>query len=108
MISVELKTKSGRIISGTISGHAEYSEENDIVCASVSAVSFAVLNGIENVLHIPFGYETKDGFLYFTMPEDLTPQQADRVDDFLTTLYLYLVELENQYDENIRVTKTEV
>lgn len=108
MIKVELKTKSGSIVSGTISGHAEFAESNDIVCASVSAVSFAILNGIENVLNIPFGYETKDGYLYFTMPDDLNPLDAGRVSDMLETLYLYLIELENQYKENIKVTKTEV
>lgn len=108
MIKVELKTKSGRIVSGTISGHAEFAESNDIVCASVSAVSFAILNGIENVLNVPFGYETRDGYLYFTMPDDLDPLKADRVSDMLETLYLYLIELENQYKENIKVTKTEV
>ena len=108
MIKVELKTKSGNIVSGTISGHAEFAETNDIVCASVSAVSFAILNGIEKVLDVPFGYEVKDGYLYFTMPDDLTPQTADRVSDLLDTLYLYLIELENQYKENIKVSKTEV
>lgn len=108
MIKVELKTKSGRIVSGVISGHAEFAEANDIVCASVSAVSFAILNGIENVLNIPFGYETKDGYLYFTMPDDLQPHQAEKVSNLLDTLYLYLIELENQYQENIKVSKTEV
>ncbi len=108
MINVKIETKGGRIVSGTISGHAEFAESNDIVCASVSAVAFAVLNGIENVLDVPFGYETGDGYLYFTMPDDLDPQVASRVDDLLNTLYLYLIELEKQYEENIKVSKTEV
>ncbi|MBQ6998802.1 MAG: ribosomal-processing cysteine protease Prp [Clostridia bacterium] len=108
MIKVEIETKGGRIVKGIISGHAEFAESNDIVCASVSAVSFAILNGIENVLGIPFGYETADGYLYFTMPDDLEPHLADRVSDLLNTLYLYLLELEKQYGKNIRVSKTEV
>ncbi len=108
MIKVELKTKGGRIVSGTVRGHAEFAEANDIVCAAVSAVAFAILNGIENVLCQPFGYEAEDGYLHFVMPEDMQPRQADRVSDLLDTLYLYLIELESQYKENIKVSKTEV
>ena len=108
MIKVNLKSKGGSIIAGEISGHAEFAEENDIVCASVSAVSFAVFNGIENVVGIDFGYEVRDGFLYFTIPDDLDAPARCRVDDLLNTLYLYLVELERQYKENIKVSKTEV
>ena len=108
MIKVELKTKDGNIVKGTISGHAGFAETNDIVCASVSSVAFAILNGIENVIGVPFGYETDDGYLYFTMPDDLEPSQADRVSDLLDTLELYLLELENQYRDNIKVFKTEV
>ena len=108
MIKVDFKTKGGKIVQGTIKGHAQYAESDDIVCASVSSVAFAILNGIENVVGVSFGYETNDGYLYFTMPDDLKPLQAERVNDFLETLYLHLKELENQYKENIKVSKTEV
>lgn len=108
MIKVDIGTKSGKIVKGTISGHAGFAESNDIVCASVSSVAFAILNGIENVVGVPFGYETADGYLYFTIPDDLQPHLADRVQDLLKTLYLYLLELEKQYGKNIKVSKTEV
>ena len=108
MIKVEFFTKDGKIKSATIEGHANFSDENDIVCASVSSVTFAILNGIENIIGVSFGYETKDGYLYFTMPDDLNPSDADKVDILLETLYLHLIELEKQYQENIIVSKTEV
>ena len=43
-------------------GHSGYGEYgSDIVCAAISSVSYATLNGIEKVLNIPFGYEKNDG-----------------------------------------------
>ena len=108
MIKVNFDSKDGSIIAGEISGHAGYAEENDIVCASVSAVAFAVFNGIENVVGVDFDGDVRDGFLSFTIPDDLDTPTRYRVDDLLDTLYLYLVELERQYKENIKVSKTEV
>ncbi len=108
MIKVIFESKNGSFVKGEISGHAEFSDENDIVCASVSAVAFAVFNGIENVVGTQFGYEVKDGYLSFVMPDDLKPDTRKRVDDLLNTLYLYLIELERQYKQNIKVSKTEV
>ena len=108
MIRVIIETKNGSIVKGEIKGHAAYSESNDIVCASVSAVAFTVLNGIENVAGISFGYEQKDGYLLFVMPDDMDPEQRKRADDLLNSFYLYLLELEKQYKENIKVSKTEV
>lgn len=108
MITADFKTKGGRIFKGIISGHAEFADSNDIVCASVSAVSFAVLNAVENIVGVSFGYETDNGYLLFVMPSDLQPNEQARVDDLLSTLYLYLTELEKDYKENIKVSKTEV
>lgn len=108
MITADFQTKGGRIFKGTVSGHAGYAETNDIVCASVSAVSFAVLNGIEKILGVSFGYEIDDGYLFFVMPDDLQPELLGRVSDLLDTLYLYLAELQKDYKENIKVSKTEV
>ena len=108
MIKANFESKGGRIFKGTISGHANFADANDIVCASVSSVSFAILNGIENVIGLTFGYEVRDGFLTFVMPDDMQPQQADRVGDLLDTFYLYLIELEKDYQDNIKVSKTEV
>ena len=33
----------------TISGHANYSETNDIVCASVSSIMYTTVNAILNI-----------------------------------------------------------
>ena len=71
------RDKSGNIVKFVCEGHTDYAEEgHDIVCASVSSVAFAVLNGIEKVLHIDFGYETGDGYLFFVLPEDV--EETDR------------------------------
>lgn len=108
MITADFHTKGGRIFKGTVKGHADFAQTNDIVCASVSAVSFAILNGIENVLGVSFGYEVSDGYLFFVLPDDLQPDTLGRVSDLLDTFYLYLTELEKEYKENIKVSKTEV
>ena len=56
MIRVDIFRKKNNIVKLEMDGHAEYSEGDDIVCASASSVAFAVLNGIENVVGVNVGY----------------------------------------------------
>ncbi len=108
MIKAEFFTKKGNIVKFVIDGHAGFSDGDDIVCASVSSVAWAVLNGLENVAGIKFGYETGEGYIYFVLPEDITKNDQKNAGLLLDTLYLYLTELEDQYPDYISLTKLEV
>jgi len=108
MIKVDIFKNGNNIIKLEMNGHAEYSEGDDIVCASASSVIFACLNGIEKVLNVKFGYETEDGYLFFVLPDDLDKQTQDKVNILTETFALYIKELESQYPAHITVTELEV
>ena len=103
------RDKSGNIVKFVCEGHTDYAEEgHDIVCASVSSVAFAVLNGIEKVLHIDFGYETGDGYLFFVLPEDVEETDRKNINILLDSMYLFFKETESQYPDNVQISELEV
>ena len=108
MIKAEFFTKKGSIVKFVLDGHAGYSDGDDIVCASVSSVAWATLNGLEKVAGIKFGYETGEGYIYFVLPEDISDNGKVSAGLLLDTMYLYLKELEDQYPDYISLTKLEV
>ena len=109
MTDIEItKDKSGNIIKFVISGHSEFSEGDDIVCAAISSVAFSTLNGLEKVLSIPFGYEKNDGYLYFVLPENLKNELREQANILLNSMYLFFLDLEEQYSENVNIITLEV
>ena len=108
MIKAEFFTQKGDIVKFVLDGHAGYSDGDDIVCASVSSVAWAVLNGLEKVAGIKFGYQTEEGYIYFVLPEDINEKDKVSANLLLDTMYLYLKELEDQYPDYISLTKLEV
>lgn len=102
------KDKSGNIVNFVIDGHSEFSETNDIVCSAISSVSFSTLNGIEKLLKIPFGYEKKDGYLYFVLPDDLENELREKVNILLNSMLLFFKDLEEQYGDYVNIIELEV
>lgn len=103
------RNKLGNIVRFECSGHSGYAEEgSDIVCASVTSVIYAAMNGIENVLGISFGYEQSDGYIFCVMPNDLSEIETKHINILLESMFLFLKELENQYPDNISVSELEV
>ena len=108
MIRVDIFRKKNNIVKLEMDGHAEYSEGDDIVCASASSVAFAVLNGIENVVGVNVGYETGDGYLFFVLPDDINEKEQDKVNVLTESFFLFMKELESQYPAHVKVTELEV
>ena len=108
MIKVDIFRKNNSIVKFEMNGHAEFSDENDIVCASASSVAFAVLNGIENVVNVKIGYETGDGYLFFILPDDINKEEQDKVNILTESFFLFIKELELQYPAFVKVTELEV
>ncbi|MBR4892595.1 MAG: ribosomal-processing cysteine protease Prp [Clostridia bacterium] len=109
MTKIEItKDKSGNIIKFVIDGHSEFSDSDDIVCAAISSVSYATLLGIEKILNIPFGYEKDDGYLYFCLPDDLKNELREQANILLNSMYLFFLDLEEQYEDNVNITTLEV
>ena len=109
MTKIEItKDKSGNIVKFVIDGHSEFSQNEDIVCSAISSVSYATLNGIEKLLNIPFGYEKSDGYLYFVLPDDLKKELREQANILLNSMYLFFLDLEEQYEDNVNITTLEV
>ena len=109
MTEICVYRKGQTIVKYTLRGHTGFAEQGeDIVCAAVSAVSMATLNGLTDVVSIPVGYETAEGYLECILPDNLTKEQRHDADVLLYTMLLSLKNLEEQYGEYITIMELEV
>ena len=86
-------------------GHAEYADAGeDIVCASVSALTQGTLNGLLNVLKAPVDYriDEKDGILTASLG-DVPEDKRAGAQLLLETLVSALQMIEADYARFIRV-----
>lgn len=97
------------IVKYTVSGHTGFGEAGeDIVCAAVSALCQATLNGLTDVVGISAGFEVRDGYLECVLPEALSENRRHEADILLNTLILSLKDLEEQYGDYITISELEV
>ena len=101
MIKIDLfKNEKNLMVAYEVSGHADYAEEGqDIVCAAVSALTLAAINGLEEHLKRELSYGCNDGQLKVTLkqtPDDLT--QA-----ILATMEMALKDIAGQYPRRVRI-----
>lgn len=87
-------------------GHAEYSDENDIVCAAVSAMTINCMNSIEEFTDALFYCDSNetDGMISFRITEN---NGAD-AQLLLKSLVLGLENMESNYEEYIDLIFEEV
>lgn len=87
-------------------GHAEYADENDIVCAAVSALVITCINSIEAFTEDRFTCESRqeDGCIRFRMQGD--SGSASQL--LLHSLALGLEEMEGNYGKCIDLIFEEV
>lgn len=107
MINVDfLTTEKGYLVGFDIYGHAEYSAlGQDIVCAAVSSAAFLAVNTILDVIKVPAEtHVDKFGAIYLKIDK----RNVNLCNDILSGLKLHLVNLEEQYPENIIVNYVEV
>lgn len=102
------RDKNQNIVKFTMTGHAEYDSEKDIVCAALSAVTGLLLNGMEEVIGVDFGYEVSAGDVFFVLPESLSDKERNDVNILLDSFHTYLTVLETQYQDNISISELEV
>lgn len=109
MVTIRVMRKNGEICGMELDGHAGYAKQgDDLVCAAVSSVAFAICNGMEKLAGVSFGYQMEDGYLYFVLPQELDDTAKAKTQLLLGTLYLFLQELAGQYSGNVRVVESEV
>ncbi len=97
MIKIEIK-ENDQINSIKITGHANFADYGkDIVCASVSSIAITTVNALLS-LNKDIKYVSKDGYL------DITINKHDEVTDkIIDNMINLLVELSNQYKNNIKI-----
>ena len=87
-------------------GHAEYADDNDIVCAAVSALVITCINSIETLTDADFTCDSNeaDGMISFRL-EEVDSSYAQLL---LSSLALGLEEMESNYEEYIDLIFEEV
>ena len=97
------KNGEGSIVRFTVDGHTGFAPAGeDIVCAALSSVTWTVMNGLENVLHIPITYKVEDGYTECSLPE-LSPRDREKADILLFSMEQFLEDLKSQYGDFIIV-----
>lgn len=101
MIKAEfLKNHNQNIYQFTVSGHAEFDESGkDIVCSAVTALTFATINSIEELLNINFSLnldQEEGGFLQAHFSEQISDEKLQLL---LEHLYLALSGIQEEYSK---------
>lgn len=92
----------------SLEGHSGYADAGeDIVCSAISVLSYAIFNGITEVLKYDIPYKLQDGYLYFEIPDSISKEDS-RVKVLLDTFVLNLKDLEKQYKDYIKLCIEEV
>ncbi len=96
-----------KITKVSISGHAEMASYGyDTVCASVSSLLIATINGLEEYVGINTHAKVNEGCTEFTIETENTIQST-QAQAIVHTLYMAMEGLEDEYGDYIQVTVTE-
>ena len=82
----------------TISGHANYADSNDIVCASVSSIMYTTVNAILNINEEAITFEDDNNKCTITIKS-----HDDITDKLIDNMMLLLTELKDKYPSNIEI-----
>ena len=110
MINAKFIQKDEKIISFSLSGHAESGPAgHDLVCAAASALSIGATNNLERIASIQPDIKAKEdagGFLEVTLPSVLNEKQKEQGEILLRSLYYSLLDIEKEYGEFVSVSLT--
>ncbi len=100
------QNREGKLIGFDSIDHAEFSENNDIVCAGVSALVINCMNSIEDLTDDKFSQEcdSESGRIVFRMEGRF----SDKSELLLKSLALGLENMEESYEKYIDVIFEEV
>ncbi|NMA96230.1 MAG: ribosomal-processing cysteine protease Prp [Clostridiales bacterium] len=110
MICIDIyRNKDGLIKQFVVNGHADYDERGkDIVCAAISAIVQTAVLGLLQVSNIDIEYEIDQGYVYLSLPENLSHNQIKDADIILETMLTGIKNVEAQYSSFICVKDMEV
>lgn len=104
MTNIELiYNDNNKIEKVTVNGHANYSNGDDIVCASVSTLTQTAILGLVKVVGLDINYDVEDGFLTFDIPQNLSYEDGIMVDAIMQTMKEGLLDLESGYKKFVKL-----
>ncbi len=103
------RSDNGEISGFEVKGHANSSGkgEYDLICASVSAIGYTALGGLQELCGIEC-YEERNGYLKMDLPGNLSEETMKTAQIILKTMEIGLQQVEAQYTSYIRVIGREV
>ncbi len=104
MIKVTFYVRGNDYIGFDFNGHSDYSQEGtDIVCSAVSSVAYYVVNTVTDFYNLSADVTVDDGHMHF-----MTEHNVDITSPLIDGLYHHLLQLQEQYDKDIKVKISEV
>lgn len=108
-----VRDSGGRVKAFRITGHAGAGEYgNDIVCAAVSILAWATVNGLRQRLGLKPAVraDKRSGDLECRLPADVPSPLAERAQDLLETMVLALRDVAGQqrYRKYVRIIEVTV
>ncbi|MFV0274751.1 MAG: ribosomal-processing cysteine protease Prp [Bacilli bacterium] len=104
MIKINVIKENINIKQVTVNGHANYNEYGlDIVCSSVSSIVQATIEYIVNIDKESIKFKIEDGLIIID-----TLNKNEIVQKLLSTMTNILINLQSQYNKNIKVKIREV
>lgn len=111
MINVNIgKDLAGNIKQFVVKGHAEFAEKgSDIVCSGVSAVAYAAIGAIEELVGLKGFYKIrKDGFMSCKLDMELSPEARHSANIIMATAEIGFKQIEYAYPDYVKVVDEEV
>lgn len=100
MTTVRVKKKEKRYWV-EVTGHAGFSDQNDIVCSAVSVLGFTLINGLKNELGTRCELSYQDGEIrIFAFPDQ---EQEHDMQMILKTVLLGYELLAEQYPKYVKI-----
>ena len=103
MIKVTFLKSEGELVGYEFGGHSDYAAQGeDIVCAAVSSAAYLAANTLCDSFGIEADVTVDDGYM------KLVAVRSDTTARLLVGLYRHMLQLEEQYEKDIKVIISEV
>lgn len=102
MIHVDFIRHEERVVAFEMDGHANFAEQGaDLVCAGATSIAFGMVNAISERMGVEPVMEEDDGYLYYSVPENI--EADDAVQILLEGMEHQLISLAYSYPDYIMI-----
>ncbi|MBC2172525.1 ribosomal-processing cysteine protease Prp [Listeria booriae] len=102
MIHADFIRRNEQIVAFEMDGHANFAEQGaDLVCAGATSIAFGMVNAISEKMGIEPVMEEDDGYLYYSVPEDLEGNEVVQI--LLEGMEHQLISLAYSYPDYITI-----